>query len=220
MDDLINTTPLERYALMLQERIDQLEDNMLAWERTMAKQLQQTSLRHFKITLREDMDEGIGLRAACLQRIDAIMTCRAEFQPLFAWWTWDVYKYDLDEQNAQECLLVTVYMRLEFPICDEMFAKLIRESVRTHFPRATLSITNIEDYGEFRHALKVLKRTRTPEDSEIWTFVGDITGLAVCPIMKKSTFSTSENYVADEHLQTIFWSLIESKEWDMLLFIA
>lgn len=132
----ITTTPEQQFIIMLQERINTLEDELLRLERRIQEE---NASQYHKIDIQIPFKEGDSIQIKMNEVLDQVFHYRKQIQPVFAAWNWHF---------SQDKLLITLLLSTKEPIIKEQMEKYLPYShmIYSSFPDQCLFIQYFNYY--------------------------------------------------------------------------
>lgn len=109
----LNATPEQKFMIMLQERINTLEDELLQLEKRIQTY---TASQYHKIDIKLPFQEGDILKTKLNEALNHIFHNRRKMEPVFAAWNWCI---------SDQQLLITIVLTTKQHITEEQMKKYI-----------------------------------------------------------------------------------------------
>jgi hypothetical protein len=225
--DEMQTTPLEKFAIMLNERVGVLEEALHKTERRLESETDdhvKSQFHYFEIT--KEFPEKIKQNKNAVHDIlDIIFKSRKEFAPQFAHWDWCISDDDDDEHEAcTSSINMYVSLCLQVPMSMYRLRQLIDSSsykvekqARMDYARFVAHMNDPDRAGGSGY--RVLDSPDTNENdleagSEAWLFVWvNIDGPEISdPNMNNDPFTKSSNYNASIEMQSYLHNLFNEND--------
>uniref|UniRef100_A0A6C0CQS8 Uncharacterized protein n=1 Tax=viral metagenome TaxID=1070528 RepID=A0A6C0CQS8_9ZZZZ len=195
----ITATTEQKFMIMLHERINTLEDELLRLE----KQIQNSTSSHYhKIDVKIPFQHGNNMTSKIKEVLNLIFNHRKKFEPIFAAWNWHI---------SHEQLLITLILTTKYSITEEQMKKYIENLSITYTAFYDLYIF-IQYFNNYYHDED---EGDTKYNYEYWhSHYGNLYNLTDYEFTDEP-FTKSKNYNDSKELQYYLrkWIFHPQKNW-------
>lgn len=195
----IDATPEQQFIIMLQERINKLEDELLCLER----QLQfLNASQYYRIDIELPFQEEDNIQVKKEDILNHIFKYRKQMEPVFAGWTWHL---------SHNKLIITMVLTTKYPIT--------REQIKKYIEHPHLTVSSFNDLYTFIQFFKYYYHDEDEGDTlynyEYWhSHYGYLYNLIEYEFTDEP-FIKSTNYNASKELQYYLrkWIFHSKNNW-------